>query len=259
LGNQLTFFSTKSFAKLIDFSFNNAASKSNFVDFYGETPSSGITSILSFSLMFEKSFFFQFFLNFVNLDTDKKKIRNLNFKLFNPIFNSKYLYKDKNYLSQKFTTSEIASFDSSHPSDFYSVNDLKLNHRFSLISLNQNISTSEKTIRNFTKITPEQSPLNYSTNTNSTSASMGKFIANNQAVDNFALYLSSIFNNVNERTLTKISNTKLLLDYPSTPIASSKASHLSLNYDNIAKSSSKSPLILQGKEELMPSSLLPAY
>lgn len=275
--NQATFMNLNSINKLIAFNFNNSQSNSTKINnfnsllFFKKHSNSGITNTTfllndflnkKFSYLENTNFknftSFSNYLNLINDDTDKKKIVNPIYKFFN----KKYL--KKNNINNFYDLNKLNSY-----SDISLLNNGELNYflnnvnkttkNFSSFSNNQSVSLTNRNIRNFINVSPNFSSLNHSPFLNK----INNYIFNNNNnlnFNNFFFFNNSESNWVDLNTTNKIGSNRISYDYPYSPIASNNAMVNSLNHDSHKFTYlPDTPIVLQGKEELMPTFLTNIY
>jgi hypothetical protein len=198
----------------------------------------------------------------VNKSTERSEIKDLTFKLLNVhFFNSSRLLGPLN-VEKTQQKSEILVLKNNsdsqrfllNPNNFYK-NKL-INSTF---STNQSVGTSEKTIRNFLKATPQTLALNYTISRSSLPTAFVELSNLNLFKSNYSTFIAAKSRLETSTTTSALYGKKLSLEYPYSPITANSSKTLNLQYDEVKTSNAKSPLLLQGKEELMPASLLTTY
>lgn len=264
--NQTTFFGANSLTKLINIKQYAASSLPRALS--SNLSTSGATALYATpraSLLVTQnatSALFPALSNNVNKSTERSEIKDVTFKLLNvQFFNSSRLLESLNVekIRQK---SEILILKNNADSQRLLLNAgnfYKNKLAISTFSNNQSIGTSEKTIRNFLKTTPQTLPLNYSIARSPLPVALAELSDLNWFKDNYSTFISAKARLGTSTTISALYGKKLSLEYPYSPITSNSSKTLNLLYDEIKTSSAKSPLLFQGKEELMPASLLSAY
>lgn len=254
LNNQKTFFNTSSMQKIMfnDLNSNFYLLFKDFFTFFNILNNKNflLTNSISFNLNLNKTFVFHNqFLN-LNNNSDLKNISNVNLKFFNDFFNQKFYFtQNTNLYVNKFNiNSELQTFKTF--SILNNFNQLFFNLKkseYSLFSNNQTMGLSEKNLRNFTKILPNNKKiLNY-------------FFTNNKHSNIFNLSQNVNSNYLINELITKISNNRINADYPYLPLLTLKKNASVLTYDSVRTSLFDTALPLQGKEDLIPNTLLNIY
>jgi len=264
--NQTTFFGANSLTKLINIKQYAASSLPRTSS--SNLPTSGATALYATprasSLVSQNATpaLFPALSNNVNKSTERSEIKDVTFKLLNvQFFNNSRLLESLNVekIRQK---SEILILKNNADSQrllLNSSNFYKNKLAISTFSNNQSVGTSEKTIRNFLKITPQTLSLNYSIARSPLPGALAELSDLNWFKGNYSTFISTKARLGTSTTISALYGKKLSLEYPYSPITSNSSKTLNLLYDEIKTSSAKAPLLFQGKEELMPASLLSAY
>lgn len=262
--NNFNFIDNKSFNKILNFTYKNDFTNDKFSFFNKNNNYTNneffFNNTSDVSFYFFKNFIFNNnFLKLININSDKKKINNS----FTKLFNLKYQETNFNLYG------DIKKINDNHPYliNLFNNNSYKNNlnnnnnfyYNFNLFSSNQSISTSNKNIRNFINIKPNDYILNYSNNLNSLNSSLD-FSKNKTLLNNYNFFIEKKNNFYDINSFDKLINSKISSEFPYSPISSTNILIDFKNYDSFKNSNiENTPNILQGKEELMPNYLTSVY
>nr|ASY95747.1 Cox2 [Stylonychia lemnae] len=274
INKPLTHLDVSSIKKLINFNFKTNIIKSknrnNFIfNFNTNSSSTSYNENNFFNLMNKKLFTSSFLnlskfktyeslLNYVNNNSDKKQLANAYSTIFNKKIN-KYNFFNKQQLIENKLNFENLIFSKSNE-NFSEFSNKSINvKKFDFSSSNQSILLPNRNIKNFVNNKPNKSALNHISNLNSINFLKQnlKATTNSSQVDILKNYLSK---NVNIKDFKKLSNSKITVESPLSPIPSSNLTIASKNYDNLKFTyADNTPLVLQGKEEVTSTSLTSMY
>lgn len=276
LNNQSTFLNMNSINKFVNFNFQTNFSTQTFDTYYSNNfltktqfynsayDLNRISNIIKttnpdynlFSLT--KTISYPNLISLVNDDSDKKKINNPLYKLFNNKLNKNDLINFNNLNKLKILT-EVFVIDSNNELNNSLFNTDITYKNLTLFSPNQNVSLADRYIRNFAQNNPSISHFNYSLNFNN----LNNYLNESNFISNFNNYnlfnSSSNFWSDNSST-SKYLSARISVDYPYSPISSNNPSSSLLDYDNLKNTLIENvPTVLQGKEESTPSTLTNIY
>jgi hypothetical protein len=193
----------------------------------------------------------------LNIFGNDKNIKYPIFKVFDISPNSAS-FSNLDNINKILISNDINLFDKQTLMDSF-FDFTKTRRNYYPFSPNKIILLSEKTIKNFLTISPNKTNLNFSTDLNP----LNNFLK----IGESGLGLNApFFDNLtnikwmNVSTKNKLLINKVYFDYPHSPIFSSNTECDSLDYDTFETSfDSSTPLLFQGKEELMPLFLTTTY
>lgn len=277
VNNQSTFLNLKSANKLINFNFKknlnyeNSSTSFNNLTFFKKNNNSNLNnSSLRISNVFN-SFHYNNDLNFlnnslnysnfissINDNSDKNKIQYPIYKFFNLKLkkNNFFNFKPLNKLN---SFSDINVFDSNNEFKNFFFNQSLSYKTSSTFSSNQSLLPSSRFVRNFSKNSHAESNFNYSQNLNTLNEYLSH-AANTSGFNNNFFFNSSSASWLSPSSSNRFISSRLNIEYPYSPIISNNPFLNINNYDNLRNSSSgESPLCLEGKEELISSSITNIY
>lgn len=277
LNNQATFFSTQSINKVINYNFKNNAfladKSTNFYNnlFFKKTNFSSLnSSSLFFNLFSQKKihntgiFFLNNFLTYIdflstiNDNTDKKMLSYPLFKLFNAkIKNNEFTNLNVINQTNDLNDFTILSKNTKLANSFF--NNSISYKIFTPSSTNQSIAGKDRFIKNFANSKPSVLNLNHSSNLNSLVTTLS---SSNPALalNNYKFFNLSRTNWSDLDTSVRFYNSRVFLEYPYSPIPANNPAVSIINYDNLADTTVEDvPLLLQGKDEIIPSIISSIY
>ena len=180
-------------------------------------------------------------------------------KVFNSKINNSLNSASVNILNKLTFFSEITT--PTIPAKNFAPSNSSVNLKFKKFSaaLSQNLGTSEKTIRTFSKKSPLKPSLNHSNNSNTLAQTLDLTYSQNQLLTNSSIFMLPSNMGSNSMEITKNLLNKISPDLPYTPILTAKTNKFLLNYDKILTNNADTSLVLQGKEEFMPVNILSIY
>jgi len=272
----LTNFDVNSLKKLINYNFKNNLISSKNRNFYinnfnynnnnslGNFDNHTYYSFLNknkFSNFFikkNKNYSYIDFIKKINNDSDKKQLPNPHTPLFNKK-NKKILAVDMDSVNNIKLNLESIPFLNLNENDSEFTNkslDLK---KFELASSNQSVLLSNRNVRQFVSIKPNTPSLNHSFDINHLNLFLNSnFIFSHKSSSN--LIKNLFVKNIADNSFVKLSQSKILVDAPLSPIPSSNLLISSKGYDNLKfVYADNTPVVLQGKEEVTPTTLTSIY
>lgn len=242
---------------LKNFTNSNSLNQKN-VDNVSEYVAFSKTKFFNFDAKKNKTFSYPELMRKLNNNSDKKKIANPSLALLNK--------KAKKSLSFDFETinkirlnDETLLFLHLNENDqefFNKTIDLK---KFDMASSNQSVLLPNRNIRNFSDIKPNQPSLNFLNSVNQTNSLLINNLSSSH-VSSSDLFKNLFTKNVDNKTFLKLFQSRISIDSPLSPIASSNVTISSKNYDNLKfVYAEETPIVLQGKEEVTPTSLTSIY
>jgi heme/copper-type cytochrome/quinol oxidase subunit 2 len=221
-----------------------------------------LLSVSSSSLFFKttvKFYAHPSILETVNNDTDGKQLRYPLFKLFTLPLNN-LSFSNASLANSVTDESEFAQlFLNAKGSDLFIRNRSTAYKNFSAFTPNQSVLLPERSVRKFANISPRVPHLNFSMKFNTANAYYVDLLSN--AVSSSRnLHLLSELKWIDPVTVNKIASNRLYFDSPYSPIVSNNPFIEAKGYDDCVNVFTEdTPVVLQGKEELMPNFLPLVY
>jgi len=216
------------------------------------------TKFFNFDVKKNKTFSYYELIRKLNNNSDKKKIVNPNLSLLTKK-GKKDLSVDLESINKIRLNDETLVFLNFTENDEEFINkpiDLK---KFEMSSPNQSVLLPNRNIRNFSSIKPNQPSLNFLNSINSTNYTLNNNLTSSH-LSSSDLLKNLFTKNVDNKSFLKIAQSRILMDSPLSPIPSSNISISSKNYDNLKfVYTEETPIVLQGKEEVTPTTLTAIY
>ena len=192
--------------------------------------------------------------NLINNNSDKKKIQ-YSFKKINNKFFYKKINKTLEYsFFNNLNFEDEFSFSKLNNYNFLNYNNkLNINKKFKLNSSSQSIAFADKNLRSMSNMKINNINQLFNTNLNELTGRYNNSFSSFE-LNPYSFYKSNLLYWSNPEIGSRLSLSKINIDTPHTPLASSNIHINTKNYDNLKKN-----LVFQGKEELTTPSIPSIY